>query len=359
MKRYFFLLLAAVFLLTGCTAPPAETAPNTSTASLSSQSQEQTKAVGISLPDEQVTRWAEEGAALAALLGRNARVVLQYAESDPQLQAEQIGLLIDQNVNCLVVAAVDSLMLTDVLNRAQAAGIPVIAYDRMLMNTGGVSCYVAFDNYSLGTAIGEYIVNSKQLQTAAEEARSYTVELFMGSPEDNNSLLFYQGVLDLLQAYFNSGVLTCPSGRISFEDTCILGSSGELAAAQCEASLAEFYPQTMPDILCTASDALAGGCAMALEKAGCPQEAWPLVTGTGAEPEAISRIASGKQALTTLADSQWLVDTCYNLVKKALAGESFQQEDTVYNGVDAVPAYLGKPVLFHPENNQEVSVSTE
>lgn len=359
MKRYFFLLLAAVFLLTGCTAPPAEATPDTTASSLSILPQEQVTTVGISLPDEQVARWASEGAALKELLQEEAQVILQYAESDPQIQAEQIGQLIDQKVHCLVVAAVDSLMLTDVLNRAQAAGILVIAYDRMLVNTNGVSCYVAFDSYQLGTAVGEYIANTKQLQTAAEEQRSYTVEFFMGAPEDNNSLLFYQGVWDLLQTYFNTGVLTCPSGRISFEDTCIQGNSPEQATQMCEATLAEFYPQAMPDILCAASDALAGGCAVALEKAGCPQETWPLITGAGAEPEAISRLASGTQALTAQADSQWLPNACANLVKSALAGESFAQKEAVYNGIDAIPASLGELTLIDGKNDQEVPDSTE
>ncbi len=351
MRRLFILLIALALLLAACGNQPAETDPTQTAQTLSG---EQVSTVGIALPDRETPRWLTDGAALAqglAALGIQAAV--EYAEGDPVLQAEQIGQMIDRKVDCLVVAAVDALMLTQTINRAQSEGIPVIAYDRLLMNTNGVTGCVAWDVGATGVSIGQYIVAKKQLETAQAENRSYTIEFFMGVPEDHNSLLFHLGLMQVLQPYLDMGVLVCNSGRLSFEDTCIQSGTEKQAVETCENIIDQFYVEAMPDILCAATDTLAGGCAIALEKAGCTQELWPLITGYGSEEAAVARIVSGKQAVTTLADSQWLTDTCCALVKQALAGEAFRQEQTIHNGNAQIPAYLGEMVLIDAENYQE------
>ena len=146
------------------------------------------KVVGVAMPTQSSERWINDGANMKSQLeAKGYAVELQYAEDDVQLQVSQIENLIAKEVNCLVVAAIDSTALINVLAEAKEKGIPVIAYDRLLMDTDAVSYYATFDNKGVGTAIAKYIEEEK-LSTAKAEGRSYTIEFFMGSPDDNNAL---------------------------------------------------------------------------------------------------------------------------------------------------------------------------
>ena len=352
MKKSIGLLMAVILLLSACSSAPTETDPPQTT---QAAAEEQVGTVGISLPDSQVSRWPAEAAALMEKLeDQQIKTVVEYAEGDSLLQAEQIGQMIDRKVDCIVVAAVDSLLLNQVLIRAQTEEIPVIAYDRLLMQTQGVTGCVALDSEAAGEAIGQYIAVQKQLETAQTEGRSYTVEFFMDTPEDHNSVLFHQGLLGVLQPYLDTGVLICNSGRVGFEDTCIQ-SGGEASAVQtCESIIAQFYTEAMPDILCAATDALAGACAVALEKAGCLQDAWPLITGAGAQQEAVSRIASGQQSVTMVTDSQELAYTCVEMVMAVLRGNPLPQTTQLDNGIVLVPANLCRTLPVDAQNYRQV-----
>ena len=94
---------------------------------------------------------------------------------------------------------------------------PVIAYDRLLMDTDAVSYYATFDNKAVGTLMAQYVEENMNLATAEAEGRTYTVELFMGSPDDNNAYFVYDGIMEVIQPYLDNGVLVCKSGQIDFE----------------------------------------------------------------------------------------------------------------------------------------------
>jgi putative multiple sugar transport system substrate-binding protein len=257
-----------------------------------------------------------------------------------------------------VVAAVDAFMLTDVLRKAKDAGIPVIAYDRLVMGSDAITCYVGFDHTSAGVQMGSYIVAKKNLETAAAEGRSHTIELFMGAPEDHNALTLYQGVMDVLQPYFDSGVLVSKTGRTAFEDVCTAGWSAEEAAADCQQYIVEHYTEALPDILCTASDSLAQGCAEALDALEeVPGETWSLITGQGAEPAAVKRILSGQQTMSAYMDRQALINNCLKAAKSAITLTPLQNGNaSFYNGVKSFPGCLISPVTVDAENYREVLV---
>lgn len=350
MKKAIALLLTvSLILLAGCT--PAQetsgsTAVTTAETTLSAQAGDTT--VGICLPNQTDQRWINDGATLAGLLeNMGFQPLLQDAQDDPWLQEEQISQLIAQEADCLVIAAVDSLLLTEVLQQAKQKNIPVVAYDRMLTQTDAVSCYVAFEYEAVGLAIAEYIITAKQLKTAQAEGRSYTIEFLMGSPEDNNALLLYTGIMHSLQSYLDSGVLVCPSGRVSFEDTCIRGWSEQLATERCGEFLT---PEETPDILCAASDSIAQGCALALADIGT-QETWPLITGQDAQEAALERIAQGTHAMTVYKDTGLLAEKCAQAVQSLLAGTL--SADTCHNGMIEVPAVFCLPVTVDQSNYQE------
>ena len=68
------------------------------------------------------------------------------------------------------------------------AGIPVISYDR-LIKSDAVSYYISFDNYTVGTLQGQYVVDTLDLDNAGD--KTYNIEFTAGDPADNNAGYFF------------------------------------------------------------------------------------------------------------------------------------------------------------------------
>ena len=377
MKKILAILLACamIFALAACastTSNSSDTA-DTNTADTTTDTADTTtegdttadattgegKTIGIAMPTQSSERWINDGANMKAQLeSLGYEVVLQYAEDDVQMQVSQIENMVAQMVDCLVIAAVDSGALTAVEAQAKAAGIPIIAYDRLLMDTDAVSYYASFDNKGVGTAIAEYIVEAKDLEGARAAGESYTIEFFMGSPDDNNALLLYQGIMEVLQPYLDDGTLVCKTGRTSFDDTCILRWSQETAQQWCENYLSGFYADEDLDIVCSAFDGFAYGCRSALESAGYTEENWPLITGQDAELMAVKNIISGKQTMSIYKDTRLLAEKCVTMVNAVVNGTEPEINDTeTYdNGVLVVPSYLCTPVAVDINNYEELLI---
>lgn len=318
------------------------------------------KKVGVAMPTQSSERWINDGANMKAKLeALGYEVDLQYAEDDVQAQVSQIENMIASGVNCLVIASIDSQALVNVEEQAKAAGIPIIAYDRLLMDTDAVSYYATFDNKGVGTAIGKYIEEKKDLPAAQAAGESYTIEFFMGSPDDNNAVMLYNGAMEVLQPYLDDGTLVCKSGRTSFEDTCILRWSQETAQQNCENYLTGFYADEKLDIICSAFDGFAYGCKAALEGAGYTLgEDWPLITGQDAELMATKNIISGYQTMSIYKDTRLLADKCVTMVQAVLEGGEPEINDSEQynNNKIVVPSYLCTPVAVDKDNYQEIIV---
>ena len=314
------------------------------------------KKVGVAMPTQSSERWINDGANMKEQLeALGYEVDLQYAEDDVQMQVSQIENMIASGVNCLVIASIDSSALVNVEAQAKEAGIPIIAYDRLLMDTDAVSYYATFDNKGVGTAIGKYIEEKKDLANTSE---TYTIEFFMGSPDDNNAHMLYAGLMEVLQPYLDNGTLVCKSGRTSFDDTCILRWSQETAQQNCENYLTGFYADEDLDICATAFDGFAYGCKAALEGAGYTEENWPLITGQDAELMATKNIISGKQTMSIYKDTRLLASKCVTMVQAVLEGAEPEINDTEQydNGKIVVPSYLCTPVAVDKDNYQEIIV---
>lgn len=373
MKKKFLstMLCAAmaVSMLAGCGNSSGNTAKTTETTATTEASAEKTdtakaesngKKVGVAMPTQSSERWINDGANMKSRLEAfGYEVDMQYAEDDVQAQVSQIENLIANGADCLVVAAVDSSALVNVLGQAKDQGIPVIAYDRLLMDTDAVSYYATFDNKGVGTAIGEYIEKAKDLPAAKAAGESYTIEFFMGSPDDNNALFLYNGVMEVLKPYLDDGTLVCKTGRTSFEDTCILRWSQETAQQWCENYLSGYYADEKLDICCTAFDGFAYGCRAALEGAGYKVgEDWPLITGQDAELMATKNIISGYQTMSIYKDTRLLADKCVSMVQAVLEGTEpeINDKEQYNNNVVTVPSYLCTPVAVDQSNYKEIIV---
>lgn len=300
--------------------------------------------VGICLPNYE---WNIRGQQLQQLLEAAGRqVFLEYALGDPQLQKTQIQVLVDMPVGCLVVAAMDPLFLNEELQRAEKAGIPVIALDRLPLYTQAVTGYVAMDGYAAGQQMARHIIEKKNLEGAEAPV---TIELFMGPAEDHNAHLLHKGLMELLQPYFKSGKLICRSGRLEFEETCMSGGE-EDAMDRCFNYMTEFYEKGLPDVICAGEDALAQGCVEALLTVGEEPEAqWPLIIGVGSSEETAERIRTGQQSLCLYVDTTALGVQCAQWVLAVAEGTS-PGEESCDNGTVQVPCILQKPVAVTEEN---------
>ena len=116
--------------------------------------------VGVAMPTKSLQRWNQDGSNMKKELEKAGyKVDLQYANNDIALQTQQIENMITKGNQILVIASIDGSALKGVLDTAKKAGIQVIAYDRLIMNSDAVTYYATFDNYKVGTLQGDYLVD--------------------------------------------------------------------------------------------------------------------------------------------------------------------------------------------------------
>ena len=172
--------------------------------------------VGVAMPTKDLQRWNQDGTNMEAQLKEAGyEVDLQYASNDIATQVSQIENMISSGAQVLVIASIDGDSLGTVLAQAKEANIPVIAYDRLIMNSDAVTYYATFDNWMVGTKQGEYIKEQLDLDN---QAGPFNLEIFTGDPGDNNAKFFYGGAMEVLKPYIDEGKLVVKSGQVDFDN---------------------------------------------------------------------------------------------------------------------------------------------
>jgi putative multiple sugar transport system substrate-binding protein len=166
--------------------------------------------VGIAMPTKSSARWISDGNSMVdQFTAAGYATDLQYAEDDIPNQLAQIENMITKGVDVLVIAAIDGTTLSNALENAAASGIKVIAYDRLIRDSGNVDYYATFDNFKVGVQQASSLVDGLKARFGDGP---YNVELFGGSPDDNNAYFFYNGAMSVLQPLIDSGTSTsCPA----------------------------------------------------------------------------------------------------------------------------------------------------
>lgn len=313
------------------------------------------KKVALAMPTQSAQRWIDDAANMKKELeAKGYTVTIQFAEDDPKQQASQIEKFIADQVDCIVIVAVDSRELIAVEESAKNAGIPIIAYDRLLMDTDAVSFYATFDNKGIGTMIGLTIIEKAGLEDLPD-GEYKTIEFFMGSPDDNNARFLYNGLMEALQPYLDNGKLVCKTGRTSFEDTCILRWSQETAQQWCKNYLAGYYTNEELDICATVFDGFAYGCREALLAAGYTAENWPIISGQDCETVACKNILDDTQAFSVFKDTRLLAEKCVAMIDAVISGMEPEINDIEQynNNKLIVPTYLCTPIVVDKDNLQK------
>ncbi|MFC5305731.1 multiple monosaccharide ABC transporter substrate-binding protein [Azospirillum picis] len=314
--------------------------------------------VGIAMPTKSSARWIDDGNNMVKYFQEKGyKTDLQYAEDDIPNQLAQIENMVTKNDKVLVIAAIDGTTLTDVLQKASEQGVKVIAYDRLIRGSANVDYYATFDNFQVGVLQASYIEKALGLK---EGKGPFNIELFGGSPDDNNAYFFYNGAMSVLQPYIDAGKLKVQSGQVGMDKVSTLRWDGAVAQSRMDNLLSAYYGDKKLDAVLSPYDGLSIGIISSLKGVGygSPSQPMPVVTGQDAEVPSVKSILAGEQRSTVFKDTRELAKVTVGMVDDLLAGRTPQVNDTkTYdNGKKVVPSYLLKPVSVDASNWKQVLV---
>lgn len=325
--------------------------------------------IGVAMPTETSERWIADGNAVKSQLEEAGYTVdLQYAADDIPTQSQQIEQMITKGADLLIVASIDGTALANQLQSAADAGIPVIAYDRLIRDTENVDFYVTFDNYNVGVQqatsllVGLGILNQDGSEAGA--TGPFNIELFAGSLDDNNAHFFYDGAMDTLKPYIEDGTLVVKSGQTEIEQVATLRWLQETAQKRMEDLLTSTYADgSKVDGVLSPYDGISRGIITALQNAGYGdsiEAGLPIVSGQDAEIASVKLIQDGVQFSTIFKDTRKLAEQAVISAQAFLDGEEPEANNTedYDNGVKVVPSFLLESDIVYADNIQALLIDS-
>jgi len=317
--------------------------------------------IGIFMPTKHEPRWTQDSDSLMRQLqAKGYQVEIKNAEGDVAEQIRQIEAMIDEGCDVLVIAAIDGSKLTDVLQKAAAKKIKVIAYDRLIMDTPIVDYYVTFDNFEVGRLQGEHIETALDLKN---KSGPFYIEIFAGALTDNNAFFFYDGAMSVIQPYIDSGKLVVRSGETAIEQTTTDEWLSVNSKARMAKLLSDYYKNGEAlDAVLSPNDGLATGIIDALKSAGfgSGSKPFPVLTGQDSDIANIESILNGEQSMTVFKDTRTLADRTFRMIDDILLKKSPETNDsqTYNNNIKNVPTYMCRPVLVTKDNYKKELVDS-
>ncbi|MBT2503602.1 multiple monosaccharide ABC transporter substrate-binding protein [Curtobacterium sp. ISL-83] len=324
--------------------------------------------IGVAMPTKVSERWIKDGNAVKSdLEAKGYKVDLEYADNKIPQQVQQVSNMITKGAKVLIVASIDGGSLSDQLDSAAKAGIKVISYDRLLTGNKNVDYYVSFDNYKVGvdqansllTGLGILDANGKK----TGKKGPFNIEVFAGSPDDNNATFFFNGAMDTLKPYLADGTIKIGSGQNGFTQAATLQWDPATAKARMQNLVAKSYSggTTLNGVL-SPYDGMSIGIISALQGAGYGTSSRPLptVTGQDAEAASVKSIIAGQQYSTIYKDTRQLATESVTMADDLLTGKKPSVNDTksYNNKVKVVPTYLFQPTVVTKDNYKKVLVDS-
>jgi len=316
------------------------------------------KTVGVAMPTQTSERWIADGKAVKeGLEAAGYNVELQYAGDDIPKQQQQIDQMITKGVDALIIASIDGTALSGQLDAAGAANIPVIAYDRLINGNENVDFYVTFDNYKVGVQQATSLLVGLGLKNAdgsdGDAKGPFNIEVFAGSPDDNNAGFFFNGAMDTLKPYLDAGTLVIKSGQNEFGQAATIRWSQDEAQKRMDNLLASNYQGgDKVDGVLSPFDGISRGVITALENVGYKTDAMPIISGQDAEVASVKLIQDGVQFATIFKDTRKLAAKSVEVATAFLKGEEPEANDTktYNNGVKIVPSFLLESDIVYKDN---------
>ena len=343
MKKTLALALALAMALglTACGGGDKPQQPSTGSNPGTSANQPSTggseaKTVGIAMPTQSLERWNRDGAYLdEQFKAAGYKTIVTYSDNKNEQQVNDIQNMLSQGVDLLIIAAIDGNGLNTVMNDAGAAGVPVIAYDRLIMNDNS-SYYVSFDNYTVGKLQGEFVRDALDLDNAAGP---FNMEFTAGDPADNNAPFFYNGAFDVLKPYIDSGKVIVPSGQTAFDAVATDQWQTDVALDRAQNVLASFYSDgTKLDAWLCSNDSTSMGVTQAVTQDYAGGNT-VVITGQDGDVANLRNIKDGKQSMTVYKAVANEAVVTLDLAKAILDGKTADASLISASGWDFECAY--------------------
>jgi D-xylose transport system substrate-binding protein len=287
--------------------------------------------IGLSMDNLRLERWQHDRDIFVERAEEmGAEVLVQSANGDDMVQLSQAENLITQGIDVLVVVPHNGKVMGSIVREAHANDVPVLAYDRMLMDAE-VDYYLSFDNVRVGELQAEYLVDKQP---------SGKYFLLGGSPTDNNAKLFREGQMNIIQPYVDEGEIEIvgdqwakdwlPQEALGIIENALTANDNDI------------------DVIVASNDSTAGGAIQALEEQGLAGEV--LVSGQDADLAACQRIVEGTQTMTIYKPIQDLATRGAEIAVKMANGEEVETNGAINNGEYDVPSVLLTPIQVHKGN---------
>jgi len=322
--------------------------------------------IGIAMPETHVTRWLKDGNSLreeAEKLGYRAE--LQFGDADQAVQNTQIQSFLTQGAKVLIVGSIND-GVASVIAEAGRDGVHVIAYDRIIPNSGDYDYYITFNNFKVGELQAQSIVAGLDLNNASAAAPKF-ITLFAGSPTDGNAFFFFDGAMSILNPYIDSGVLRVvgpyprtSADRANFQRIATENWQAPIAKTRMENLLNNDARNVTLDAVLAPNDTLARAIIDALKSDAKYRGNLPVVTGQDAEWDSAMSIRNGEQYSTVFKDTAKLAEAAVLLADQIIKGQAIDIPGAILatgdlaeignTGVKYVNAYLLDPILVTRDN---------
>lgn len=321
--------------------------------------------IGVSMPTKSEERWNKDGNNLKSKLEKAGyKVVLSFADDKPAQQNADIENMVNKGAKIVVVASKDGTAVGPAVEKAKDAGAKVIAYDRLIMNTKAVDYYATFQLERTGVLEAQWLIDQLGLESGAKGP--FNIELFTGSPDDNNAKYFFKGAWDLLQPYFKSGVLVSPSqhgGGVNkgfklsdWQKISVQSWKTEQAQKDMESILDSTYAHGEKlDAVLSPYDGISQGVINAIQSKRPDMQPnspnWPKITGQDAMEISVANISKGLQGQTVFKDVNKLADAVYDMIIELAEGKKVSGLNGKFNNnTIEVPSKLLDPKGITKEN---------
>ena len=347
-------------------AAPAESTKTESTAASTAPAAEGAKKIGISMPTQSLERWNRDGQYLdEKFKAAGYETILTFPDNKSDRQVNDIQNMIAEDVDLLIVAAIDGVALNTAMNEAAEADIPVISYDRLILNDA-VSYYVSFDNYTVGKLQGQFVESTLDLANAGDKV--YNIEFTAGDPADNNAGYFFNGAYDVLSPYIEAGTLNVVSGQKDFVSVATDQWSTDTALERAQNILGSYYADgTQLDVWLCSNDSTALGVAQAItsDYAGSNSV---IITGQDGDEANLKNIVDGIQTMTVYKNVANEAIVTLGLAEAMLKGETidaslcdtfgiecaFDTESYETSAGNKCPSFLLVPSVITKDNLEEL-----
>ncbi|NPU89702.1 MAG: sugar-binding protein [Fervidobacterium sp.] len=325
--------------------------------------------VGVVLPTNVEPRWVQDETRFReALKTTKYSVEILFSQGSPAKERENVEALIAKGIKVLIICPHDAVAAAASAELAKKAGVYVISYDRLIMNTEAVDYYVTFDSVEVGRAMGRFLVEKVKPGT-----KNNPLYLYAGALSDNNSFLFFQGAWEILQPKIADGTFRIINSSEAQkvqnkknltrnEMAKIIGQittnwDFNVAKRKAEDDLTRARAADKGTVYILApNDGTARAIADAFRADKDVKEYY--ITGQDAEKASVQYIIDGKQSMTVFKDVRILVKDAINAAQLLLEGKKPTTTAVYDNGKKKVPAIQSEIQVVTKDNVKQILIDS-